>query len=138
MNQNHQNDGIYNYPQQFWVYLIVMTILFSVPLCLLYGKNPIAAVLIIATYGTVNLISCLLSPYNIKRLGSLTWIFGGIAYILDLWLIDLFSLTGSEPYAFVVSQIYLFPIGALASAVICIAGGCLLKSSLKNESKEIL
>lgn len=138
MEQQNHDDRIYNYPRQFWIYFIVMTVLFSIPMCLLYGQSLMSVLLIIVTYAIVNLISCMLSPSNIKRLCFLTWLFGGIAYMLDLWLIDLFVWNTSEPYSFVVSQIYLIPIGALASAVICLAGGAILKHSIRNDSKEIL
>lgn len=138
MEQQNHDDGIYNYPRQFWIYFIVMTLLFSIPMCLLYGQSLLSVLLIIVSYAIVNLISCILSPSNIKRLGFLTWLLGGIAYILDLWLIDLFASTNSEPYSFVVSQIYLIPVGALAGAVMCLAGGALLKHSIRNDSKEIL
>lgn len=138
MNQKHQINGIYNYPQQFWIYIIVMTILLSLPICMLYAKNPIVVLLIVASYVVVNLISCILSPCNIKKLGFLTWLMGGIAYLLDLWIIDLFNSIGLEPYAFVVSQIYFIPIGAVVSALICLTGGFLLKYSINNDSKKIL
>lgn len=107
--------------KRFWIFESVSTVLLSLNTILWLGRNIEAILLIVLTFFISNMIAWIISDKRIGILCLLSWLFGGVSYVLDIVLIDWFKMSTHESYPLIMGSILLAPLFAAINGVICLS-----------------